>query len=478
MYKAGHHDESIALVRSGAGERLKQEILGLAGEVERAERDELALRRRQVAQYADRTPWVLLLLLGGMLTVVFGLYDAVTRENRERRKAETVLRESEGRFRGSFEAAAVGMALIAPEGRFLKVNGAVCEMLGLEEADLLARDFQSITHPDDLDADLALFRRALDGEIDTYQMEKRYLYRDGRTVHAILAVSLVRDGGGRPLHFVAQIQDVTPRVLAERKADEDRRFIGRIADAVPSVLYVHDLAEGRNVWSNAKIAEILGLPADRAEAEVAQPSCPRLVHPDDRPRVLEGHLGALGAAADGEVREAEYRMRPLDGSCAHGSGAATWSSAAGPTAASTEVLGDRGRDPAAAATEAEVARPRPARRRDRRASTPACSCSTPTKAARDLQPPLRACTRRRWPTSLVPGTVLRGDRPRGRPRLSPARARVRADRRGQHRPAARPLPPLQGDELRGRRRRPMVAGRRVRHERVRDRLASSPTSPT
>ena len=311
LHDAGRRDEAIALVRSDAGERLKRDVLALADEVERAERAELALRRRQVAQYADRTPWVLLLLLGGTLVVVFGLYDAVARENRERRKAEAVLRQSEERFRGGFEAAAVGMALVAPEGRILKVNSALCAMLGRDEADLLTSDFQSLTHPADLDADLALVRRALDGEIDTYQMEKRYVHRDGGSVHVILAVSLVRDDAGRPLYFVSQVQDVTPRVLAERKAHEERRFIERIADAVPSILYVYDLADWRNTWSNARLVDILGLTPEQAEG-MGPALLPELVHPDDLPRVL-AHLGSLEAAADGEIREAEYRMRHADG---------------------------------------------------------------------------------------------------------------------------------------------------------------------
>ena len=312
LLDAGRRDDAVAVVRSDVGERLKLEILAQADEVSRREEARLADLRRQAAGYADHTPSVLLLLLGGSLMVVVGLYDAVARENRQRRRVESVLRESERRFRGGFEAAAVGMALVRPDGRLLQVNAALCEMLGRDEAELLTLDFQALTHPDDLEPDLALVLRTLSGEIDTYQLEKRYLHRDGRTIHAVLSASLVRDEAGRPLHFVSQVQDITRRILAERETERERRFIERIAGAVPSILYVYDLAEGRNVWTNARVVEILGLWPERVAA-MGDGMISRLIHPEDLPRV-EAHHRSFDTAADGEVREVEYRMRHADGS--------------------------------------------------------------------------------------------------------------------------------------------------------------------
>ena len=133
----------------------------------------------------------------------------------ERKGAEAVLRESEERFRGAFDFAAIGMALVAPDGRFLKVNRALCEIVGRSEADLLRCDFQSITHPEDVAADLDQVQRVLEGEVPTYQMEKRYLHADGHVVWVQLSVSLVRDVGGQPLYFVSQILDITDRRRAE-----------------------------------------------------------------------------------------------------------------------------------------------------------------------------------------------------------------------------------------------------------------------
>ncbi len=132
-----------------------------------------------------------------------------------RKVAEEALREGEERFRAAFAHAAIGMALVAPDGRWLRVNRALCRLVGYEEDELLRLTFQDITHPDDLDADLDQVRRMLSGEIEAYQMEKRYYRKDGQIVWILLSVSLVRDAAGAPHYFVAQIQDITARKRAE-----------------------------------------------------------------------------------------------------------------------------------------------------------------------------------------------------------------------------------------------------------------------
>jgi PAS domain S-box-containing protein len=125
------------------------------------------------------------------------------------------LREAEERFRGAFEHAAIGMALVAPDGRWLRVNHAVCEIVGYNEQELLERSFQDITHPDDLDADVEAVRRMLAGEIRSYQIDKRYIHRDGHVVWITLSRSLVHDPAGEPLYFVSQIEDITERKRSE-----------------------------------------------------------------------------------------------------------------------------------------------------------------------------------------------------------------------------------------------------------------------
>ncbi len=133
----------------------------------------------------------------------------------ERKRAEADLRESEERFRSAFDYAAIGMALVSPVGRFLKVNRALCEIVGRSEEHLLTCDFQSITHPEDVSGDEAQMQRVLSGAVPTYQMEKRYIHTDGHVVWVQLTVSLVRDAAGKPLYFVSEILDVTDRRRAE-----------------------------------------------------------------------------------------------------------------------------------------------------------------------------------------------------------------------------------------------------------------------
>jgi len=125
------------------------------------------------------------------------------------------LRESEERFSGAFEHAPNGVALVSPDGRWLKVNRALCDLVGYSEAELLTRTFQDITYPADLAGYLEQVRRLIAGEIRSYQLEKRYVHARGHLVTALLNVSLVRDGQGQPLYFISQIQDITERKLAE-----------------------------------------------------------------------------------------------------------------------------------------------------------------------------------------------------------------------------------------------------------------------
>jgi PAS domain S-box-containing protein len=120
-------------------------------------------------------------------------------------------------FRTAMEHSAIGMALVKPDGHFLKVNQALCRIVGYTEAELLATDFQSLTHPDDLPSDLHFVQQTLHGEIDHFQMEKRYFHKDGRIVWILLNVALVRDHKRNPLHFISQIQDINERKLSEEK---------------------------------------------------------------------------------------------------------------------------------------------------------------------------------------------------------------------------------------------------------------------
>lgn len=131
--------------------------------------------------------------------------------------AERALKHSEQRFRRAFESAGHGIALAGTDGRWLDVNAKLCEMLGYDRDELLALDFRAVTHPDDLEDDLELVRRTLAGEIESYQLEKRYVRKDGSVFPAMLSVGLVLDEDRQPLHFVSQIADMSALKESEAK---------------------------------------------------------------------------------------------------------------------------------------------------------------------------------------------------------------------------------------------------------------------
>lgn len=152
-----------------------------------------------------------------LMAAHIGRFLEQTSIDSERRITLSRMHESKVRFESAFEYAAIGMALVSLEGNWLRVNQAVTLIFGYSEAELLAIDFQTLTHPDDLDADLEFLREMLAGERNTYRMEKRYFHRDGHEIWALLSVSLVRDEKSAPKYFVSQIQDITAqkRVTAE-----------------------------------------------------------------------------------------------------------------------------------------------------------------------------------------------------------------------------------------------------------------------
>ncbi|MEW6426506.1 MAG: PAS domain S-box protein [Thermodesulfobacteriota bacterium] len=144
--------------------------------------------------------------------------NELEREIAERIKTEKCLRDSEERFRATFEQAAVGMALVTPDGGWLRVNDRLCAMLDYSREELLSKTFQDITDPDDLAADLDNVARMLGGEISSYSMEKRYFRKDGSLLWTNLTVALVHKEDGAPDYFISVIEDISGR-----KAEEERR---------------------------------------------------------------------------------------------------------------------------------------------------------------------------------------------------------------------------------------------------------------
>ena len=227
----------------------------------------------------------------------------------ERNRTNDALLESERRFRGSFESASIGMALVALDGRFIEINPAFCELLGYSPDEMTSQDFQHITHPDDLERDLANVQRTIDGDVDSYQMEKRYIRSDGSEVWVMLSVTLVRGADGTPLHFVAHAQDIDARKRAdERFAAAERRY-RTLVEQLPLCMYIRSLDLTQpNIYVSPQVEAMLGYPASDW---LTDPNLlERIVHPDDLDRVLgEAALVRGGGARVGD----DYRYVKPDG---------------------------------------------------------------------------------------------------------------------------------------------------------------------
>lgn len=210
-------------------------------------------------------------------------FEDITERKRDQRK----LRESEERFKSAFEYASTGMALVSLDNRYRSVNRALCRMLGYREEELLGRSSFDLTHPDDLDEGRERTRRMLEsGGPPTMSLEKRYVRKDGGTAWAISDVSLVRDAGGRPSHFVSQFQDITPRKNAEEALERERNLMHTVINSARDAIFVKD-TEHRFVLDNRAHREILGAQSQeeilgKTNADIWGPDRAAPHHADDR----------------------------------------------------------------------------------------------------------------------------------------------------------------------------------------------------
>jgi len=176
------------------------------------------------------------------------------RAENERQQIEVALRNSEEQFRNAFENASIGMAIVSLDGHWVKVNPALCQIVGYSSEELLALNFQDITHPDDLDLDLSYVHQLLAGTISTYQMEKRYFHKQGHIVWILLDGSLVQDEQGNPLHFIGQIQEITARKEAQKTLELQSVIMHNMAGGVCLV----KASELTIVYTNPKFDAMFG----------------------------------------------------------------------------------------------------------------------------------------------------------------------------------------------------------------------------
>jgi diguanylate cyclase len=231
-------------------------------------------------------------------------------------------REAQDLFETAFSQAPNGMALIGLDGRWMKVNAALCAITGWPEAELLQRQVKDITHPEDVDADRDLLEQVETGDLRGYRFEKRYVTRGGAVIWGELSVSLVRDPAGAPRHFIVQVEDITERKAAQHRlqdAEAEARAERDHARAIVSAMgegYALTL-DGEIKAINEALCIVTGFSASQLIG--ARPPYP-FWPPEEREAIAEvladvirnsgGNHEVTMMRANGERFEAEITARP------------------------------------------------------------------------------------------------------------------------------------------------------------------------
>jgi PAS domain S-box-containing protein len=228
-----------------------------------------------------------------------------------RMRSAEALRLSEERFRSTLDNVAIGIADLAPDGRWLRFNPAVGRMTGYSAAELSRKSLADITHRDDWSRLESEIRKVIVGEIQSFTSDLRIVRSDGRLVWSSLTLSARRDQTGNLLDLIVALEDVSTKKAALEELERQQRFIERLTDVMPNTLHLYDLDQQREVWVNRHIGLTLGYSPEQVSASGAR-FLQKLMEPPEFAE-LAAHFGRVAAAADNEVVEHEYRVRRPDG---------------------------------------------------------------------------------------------------------------------------------------------------------------------
>jgi len=238
---------------------------------------------------------------------VIGYTD--TAVNMLEQQAAQALRESEERFRATFEQVAVGLAHVGLDGRWLRVKQKLCEILGCTCEELLNLSWNEISHPDDVKIDGEQIRQLLAGEIVNYSLEKRYLRKDGVPVWVNLTVSLLRQTSRKeiaePQYFIAVIEDITKRKQAEATVQEAEAKFQIMADIAPVMIWMSGLDKLCNFFNQGWL-EFTGR---TIEQELGN-GWTQGVHPEDLEQCINIYTTSFNGRSPFVM---EYRLRRFDG---------------------------------------------------------------------------------------------------------------------------------------------------------------------
>jgi PAS domain S-box-containing protein len=187
-------------------------------------------------------------------------YQTVGRDITARKRAETALKESEQQLQLIFENAPIGMALTDLSKSFIKVNKAYCDIIGYSKKELLTMTYEEITHPDDVKMENEILDQTIDGTGNNFHFEKRYIHKNGRIVYVDLRLNVLRDTLGKPYQQIAQVVDITERIIAEQKLKQTQARLTAVLNNLPNVA-IYEYGEEINFVSE-NIMDILGYPAE------------------------------------------------------------------------------------------------------------------------------------------------------------------------------------------------------------------------
>jgi two-component system cell cycle sensor histidine kinase/response regulator CckA len=231
-----------------------------------------------------------------------------------RNEAEAALQESEALFRGVFEGAPISIALVDFEGQILKTNPALHELLGYERFELEGKNVADITYPDDLQKDFDRYREIVTGKVSRYDLEKRYVCKDGKLVWGHLAISSIRDAAGVPKFAIGMVENISARKQAEEALKQERQRLFDLLDTLPGLIFLH--GEDYSIrFANKGFRETFGDPNNRLCYEIFHKRntrceiCPAPpIIENQTPRVLEQYI-------DGRTYQVyKYPFRDIDGS--------------------------------------------------------------------------------------------------------------------------------------------------------------------
>lgn len=223
---------------------------------------------------------------GNVLGAVVAMHDITTKKI-----AEDRLRISEQTFRGNFENAAIGMAIVDITGQWVEVNKSLCSIFGYTEEELLKSTLEDLTHPDDLEIDLQHLEELIRGIRNFYHIEKRYIHKNGETIHGILSVSIVLDESGAPLHFVSQITDITLRKKTQQKLQNTLAYLESIFQASSRVSIIATDTNGIITSFNKGAENLLGYSREEMENKCSPQKIHLKKEIKKRGRELEKLLG-------------------------------------------------------------------------------------------------------------------------------------------------------------------------------------------